>query len=112
MLRVNGINVFYGDLQVLWDVTFEVKETEILVLVGANGAGKSTTLKTISSLLTPVSGTIEFNCGPEPVTIHLTSPLRVLAGTEFHLNGDLQVILDGGHTSRISVWRSTSGSPK
>ena len=42
MLRVNGINVFYGDLQVLWDVTFEVKEKEILVLVGANGAGKST----------------------------------------------------------------------
>jgi branched-chain amino acid transport system ATP-binding protein len=61
MLRVNGINVFYGDLQVLWDVSFEVKEKEILVLVGANGAGKSTTLKTISSLLTPVSGTIEFN---------------------------------------------------
>ena len=52
---------FYGDLQVLWDVTFEVKEKEILVLVGANGAGKSTTLKTISSLLTPASGTIEFN---------------------------------------------------
>jgi len=60
MLKVNGINVFYGDLQVLWDVTFEVKEKEILVLVGANGAGKSTTLKTISSLLTPASGTIEF----------------------------------------------------
>ena len=61
MLKVNGINVFYGDLQVLWDVTFEVKEKEILVLVGANGAGKSTALKTISSLLTPASGTIEFN---------------------------------------------------
>jgi len=61
LLKVNGINVFYGDLQVLWDVSFEVKEKEILVLVGANGAGKSTTLKTISSLLTPVSGTIEFN---------------------------------------------------
>ncbi len=61
MLKVNGINVFYEDLQVLWDVTFEVKEKEILVLVGANGAGKSTILKTISSLLTPASGTIEFN---------------------------------------------------
>jgi branched-chain amino acid transport system ATP-binding protein len=61
MLKVNGINVFYGDLQVLWDVSFEVKEKEILVLVGANGAGKSTTLKTISSLLTPISGTIEFD---------------------------------------------------
>jgi branched-chain amino acid transport system ATP-binding protein len=61
MLKVNGINVFYEDLQVLWDVSFEVKEKEILVLVGANGAGKSTTLKTISSLLTPKNGTIEFN---------------------------------------------------
>ncbi|MBW1711395.1 MAG: ABC transporter ATP-binding protein [Deltaproteobacteria bacterium] len=61
MLKVNGINVFYEDLQVLWEVSFEVKEKEILVLVGANGAGKSTTLKTISSLLTPKTGTIEFN---------------------------------------------------
>jgi branched-chain amino acid transport system ATP-binding protein len=61
VLKVNGINVFYGDLQVLWDVAFDVKEREILVLVGANGAGKTTTLKTISSLLTPASGTIEFD---------------------------------------------------
>jgi branched-chain amino acid transport system ATP-binding protein len=61
VLKVNGINVFYGDLQVLWDVAFEVKEKEILVLVGANGAGKTTTLKTISSLLKPASGTIEFD---------------------------------------------------
>ena len=61
MLKVNGINVFYGDLQVIWDVTFHVKEKEIVVLVGANGAGKSTTLKTVSSMLTPQKGTIEFN---------------------------------------------------
>jgi len=61
MLKVNGIDVFYGDLQVLWDVTFDVKAKEILVLVGANGAGKSTTIKTISALLIPKRGTIEFN---------------------------------------------------
>jgi branched-chain amino acid transport system ATP-binding protein len=61
VLKVSGINVFYGDLQVLWDVTFEVEEKEILVLVGANGAGKTTTLKTISSLLKPASGTVEFD---------------------------------------------------
>ncbi|MEA1936428.1 MAG: ABC transporter ATP-binding protein [Thermodesulfobacteriota bacterium] len=60
MLKVNNINVFYGDLQVIWDITFHVKEKEIVVLVGANGAGKSTTLKTISSILTPGNGTIEF----------------------------------------------------
>ncbi|MCP4665356.1 MAG: ABC transporter ATP-binding protein [Deltaproteobacteria bacterium] len=61
MLKVDGIDVFYGDLQVLWDVSFEVKEKEISVLVGANGAGKSTTIRTISSLLTPEKGTIAFN---------------------------------------------------
>jgi branched-chain amino acid transport system ATP-binding protein len=61
MLKVNGIDVFYGDLQVLWDVSFHVDEKEILVLVGANGAGKSTTIRTVSSLLTPRKGNIEFN---------------------------------------------------
>ncbi|MCL1925543.1 MAG: ABC transporter ATP-binding protein [Syntrophorhabdaceae bacterium] len=60
MLKVSGIDVFYGDLQVLWDVSFEIKQGEILVLVGANGAGKSTTLKTISGLLKPARGSIEF----------------------------------------------------
>jgi len=61
MLKVDEISVFYGDLQVLWDVSFEVKEKEIVVLIGSNGAGKSTTLITISALLTPKKGTIEFN---------------------------------------------------
>ncbi len=60
MLNVDHINVFYGDMPVLWDVSFEVKEKEILVLLGANGAGKTTTIKTISGLLSPKSGTIEF----------------------------------------------------
>lgn len=61
MLKVKGLNVGYGDLQVLWDVNFEVREGEIVVLVGANGAGKSTTIKTISALIKPISGTIEFD---------------------------------------------------
>jgi branched-chain amino acid transport system ATP-binding protein len=60
VLKIEHIDVFYGDLQVLWDVSFEVNKGEIVVLLGANGAGKSTTLKTISSLLTPEKGTISF----------------------------------------------------
>ena len=60
MLKVNHIDVSYGDVQVLWDVSFEVQEKEILVLVGANGAGKSTTLRTISGLLRPSKGSIEY----------------------------------------------------
>lgn len=60
MLNVKNLNMSYGDLQVLWDVSFEVNEGETVVLVGANGAGKSSVLKTISGLQRPDSGTIEF----------------------------------------------------
>jgi branched-chain amino acid transport system ATP-binding protein len=60
MLSVENIDVFYGDLQILWDVSFEVNEGEIVALVGANGSGKSTTLKTVSGLLRPANGSIMF----------------------------------------------------
>jgi branched-chain amino acid transport system ATP-binding protein len=58
MLQVQGLQVFYGDVQALWDVTFEVHPGEIVTLVGANGAGKTTTLKTVSGLLRPAGGHI------------------------------------------------------
>ena len=48
MLEVSGIDVFYGDVQVLWDLSFEVKQGEIVALIGANGSGKTTTLSTVS----------------------------------------------------------------
>jgi len=60
MLEVNRINVYYGDLQVLWDISLKVDEGEIVALCGSNGAGKSTLLKTISGLLSPRSGSIRF----------------------------------------------------
>ncbi|HWS15368.1 MAG TPA: ABC transporter ATP-binding protein [Candidatus Methylomirabilis sp.] len=81
MLKVTGIDVFYGDLQVLWDVSFEVREKEILVLVGANGAGKSTTLKTISGLLKPRKGTIEF----DGVRLDQLPPDRVIGQGVVHV---------------------------
>lgn len=61
MLRVNHVNAGYGDIQVLWDVDFHVGENEFVVLVGANGAGKSTIMRTISSLVPVSSGEIWFN---------------------------------------------------
>jgi branched-chain amino acid transport system ATP-binding protein len=58
MLQVEKINVFYGDAQALWDISFQVNRGEIVTLVGSNGAGKSTTLKAISGLIPPSSGEI------------------------------------------------------
>jgi len=81
MLKVSGIDVFYGDLQVLWDVSFEVRDKEILVLVGANGAGKSTTLKTISGLLKPRRGSIEF----DGVRLDQLSPDKVIGQGVVHV---------------------------
>lgn len=60
MLQVNNINTFYGKLQALWDVSFRADEKEIVALVGSNGAGKTTILYTISNLVSPASGTVEF----------------------------------------------------
>ena len=61
MLRVDGIDVFYGDLQALRGVSFEAAEREVVSVIGSNGAGKSTTLKTVSGILRPRKGTIEFD---------------------------------------------------
>jgi branched-chain amino acid transport system ATP-binding protein len=61
MLEVKGISASYGDVPVLHDVSFHVEEGEIVSIVGSNGAGKSTILRTISGLLHPVSGEILFN---------------------------------------------------
>jgi branched-chain amino acid transport system ATP-binding protein len=61
MLKVDGIDVFYGDVQVLWNISFEVAKGEVVGLIGANGAGKSTSLKAISGLVRPRKGSIEFD---------------------------------------------------
>jgi branched-chain amino acid transport system ATP-binding protein len=64
MLEVAGIDVFYGDVQVLWDLSFEVKKGEIVALIGANGSGKTTTLSTVSSLLKPRKGSVTYEGSP------------------------------------------------
>jgi len=74
MLEIKNIDVFYGDVQVIWDISFNVKQGEIVALIGANGAGKSTTLKTISGLLRPRNGGILFN----DIPIHKVEPYRLI----------------------------------
>ena len=60
MLKVENINVFYGNIHAIRDVSFEVNDGEVVALIGANGAGKSTTLKTVSGLLPSRTGSISF----------------------------------------------------
>jgi branched-chain amino acid transport system ATP-binding protein len=58
MLKVQGIDAGYKDLQALWDASLRVSEGELVALVGPNGAGKTTTLKVISGLIKPTAGSV------------------------------------------------------
>jgi len=60
LLNIENISVSYGKMRAVWDVSFNIQEKELVVIVGSNGSGKSTILKTISGLLHPVSGLIKF----------------------------------------------------
>jgi branched-chain amino acid transport system ATP-binding protein len=61
MLKVEDLDVHYGDLQVLWGVSLEVRDGEIVALIGSNGAGKSTVIKAMTGLLRPTKGSIRLN---------------------------------------------------
>lgn len=60
MLKIKNLNVFYGTIHALHDISFEVNQGEIVTLIGANGAGKTSTLHTVSGLIQPKSGTVTF----------------------------------------------------
>lgn len=60
ILKVEGLHVYYGSIHAIKGISFDVREGEIVTLIGANGAGKSTTLNTISGLLHPKSGSVSF----------------------------------------------------
>ncbi len=70
MLEVKGVDVFYGDVQVLWDVSFEVQKGEIVALIGANGSGKTTSLNAVSSILGLRKGSITYEGQP----LHTRAP--------------------------------------
>ncbi|MFN2176263.1 MAG: ABC transporter ATP-binding protein, partial [Anaerolineales bacterium] len=75
MLKVNNIDVAYGDVEVLHGVSLDIKPGELLAVIGANGAGKTTLLKTISGLLRPLEGTINF----EGDVISNQNPAKIVA---------------------------------
>lgn len=75
MLELRSINSYYGNIQALHDISLKVEEGEIITLIGANGAGKSTTLMSISGVIPPRSGEILFKGKP----IHQMSPDKIVA---------------------------------
>jgi len=75
MLRLTNVNTFYGNIQALHDVSLHIDEGEIVTLIGANGAGKSTTLMTICGGIPARSGEIIFNGKP----IHRVAPHKIVA---------------------------------
>ena len=68
LLKVTDLNVFYGAIHAIKNISFEVAEGEIVTLIGANGAGKTTTLHAVSGLLKPKSGEVEF-CGKSIINL-------------------------------------------
>ncbi|MBT2288304.1 ABC transporter ATP-binding protein [Paenibacillus albidus] len=107
MLTVEGINVYYGAIHALKDLSINVQEGEIVTLIGANGAGKSTLLKTLSGLLKPKTGSVEFlghsitNQSIQAIVkhglIHCPEGRRVFANMSVEENLELGAYLqDGG----------------
>ena len=100
LLSVQDINVYYGAIHAIKGVSFEVEKGEIVTLIGANGAGKSTTLKTISGLLRTKTGSITFqdeNIGAVPAHKLIAKGLaQVPEGRAVFLNMTVEENLEMG----------------
>lgn len=61
MLKVNGLNAGYGSVNILWDISFTLNDGEIVAILGSNGAGKTTMVRSVTGMLRPSSGSVNFN---------------------------------------------------
>lgn len=100
MLKVNGIDVYYGKVQALFDVSIEVGDKEIVSIIGANGAGKTTLMKSIMGINKPKNGTIEYNgqiiSGLPPHKVVSKKIVYVPEGREIFPNMTVQENLEMG----------------
>jgi branched-chain amino acid transport system ATP-binding protein len=109
-LDVKNIDVFYGDVQVIFDLSLNVKEGEVVSIIGGNGAGKTTLLRTLSGLMQPANGSIEFesaaieNLPPEEIVeqgiVHVPEGRRLF--TLMTIKDNLEV---GAHNRRAYAHR-------
>ena len=89
MLEVQNINVYYGNIHAIRDISFSVQDGEIVTLIGANGAGKSTILKSISGLLRSKTGDILF----DGKSIKSTAPHKIVAQGLAHVPEGRRIFL-------------------
>ena len=110
MLSLEGVDAFYGDLQALYGVSLELEQGRVFALVGANAAGKSTTLRVISGLLTPRQGRVVFD-GQDltRVPAHQRVDLGIVQVPEgrrlFPFMSVVENLLLGAHTPRARAAR-------
>jgi len=113
LLRLEGIDAFYGDLQALYDVSLEVEQGRVFALVGANAAGKSTTLRVISGLVTPRRGRVVLD-GQDltAVPAHARVDLGIVQVPEgrrlFPFMSVSENLLLGAHTPRARAARDAT----
>jgi len=109
LLEIENIDVFYGDVQAIFDVSLSIEEGQTLAVIGANGAGKSTLLKSIAGLCTPATGEIRFNGERiNDVPPHRRVPLGIAftpEGRRIFPSLTLEEnLLVGAHTKRSGYW--------
>jgi len=113
LLRIDGIDFFYAQAQVLHQVSVEVEEGEFVAFIGANGAGKTTTMKTVSGLLHPRRGTIEFLGRPihkmeaHDITslglVHIPEGRRIFTSLTVHENLEMGSYLKEAKKRRLQT---------
>jgi branched-chain amino acid transport system ATP-binding protein len=112
VLRIEGLNTYYGKIHALKGLSMEVKEGQIVTILGANGAGKSTTLKTISGLTRASAGRIEFmgkditGAAPHDIVrmglIHSPEGRRIFKGMTVQENLDMGGFVDHRKTAELA----------
>jgi branched-chain amino acid transport system ATP-binding protein len=117
LLRVDGLATGYGDLRVVWDVSFEVFPGEITAVLGRNGAGKTTTLRAISGLNKVSAGTVEFageDIGKVPTHARIRGGMAYVQEGKrvFHRQTVEANLVLGGYTRGLSRARLTAEAEK
>ena len=115
MLEICNLNTFYGKVQALWDISLKINEGEIVALVGANAAGKSTLLDTISGIIHPASGSVKF-LGKELVGLppHVIAEMgisHIPEGRKLFPDMSVRENLDMGAYAR-HAWKQRGGTIK